>query len=239
MMEEFLSRQTLLVVAPHADDETIQSGGLIQRVKKAGGKVFVLVLSVGNLDHYTTTDEKHTQGSTRVRELAAAMEMLGVDDHEIALEDEHLHLRLDSLPRRDLVTIIERSARLATDKINPTMLAIPAPSFNQDHVAAYHACVTACRPHLASMKSFQRVVLIADAPQLRWRPEQPFAPDFYVTLSEEEVERKVAAYECHASQVRPAPHMGSSEALRDLAKARGMEISVPFAEAYQTLRFVC
>ncbi|NUQ35759.1 MAG: PIG-L family deacetylase [Planctomycetaceae bacterium] len=239
-MEEFLSRQTLLVVAPHADDETIQSGGLMQRVKKAGGKVYVLVLSVGNLDHYTgAPSSSHVKASTREIELGEAMKTLGVDDWEVALTDEHLHLRLDSLPRRDLINIIERGARLCTDKIQPSMLAIPAPSFNQDHEAVYEACVTACRPHLSTMKTFQRVVLVADAPQLTWGLHQRFNPNFYVQLSEEQMERKVQAYMCHKSQVRPEPHMGSPEALRKLAAARGIEISVPYAEAYEALRFVC
>ena len=36
-LDAFLSRQRLLVIAPHADDETIGAGGLIARVKAAGG----------------------------------------------------------------------------------------------------------------------------------------------------------------------------------------------------------
>jgi len=244
MIEEFLSRQTLLVVAPHADDETIQSGGLMQRVKEAGGKVFVLVLSVGNLDHYTgekggAHGNARIAGNQRIEELGAAMRTLGVDDWEVAIADEQVHLRLDAMPRRDLVNIIERTAQLSTDKIGPSMLVVPAPSFNQDHEAVYDACVTACRPHLASHKSFQQVVLVADAPQLGWGIREPFLPNFYVPLTQSQIDRKIKAYECHASQVRPAPHMGSSEALRNLAATRGMEISVQYAEAYRSLRFVC
>lgn len=244
MIEEFLSRQTLLVVAPHADDETIQAGGLMQRVKEAGGRVFVLVLSVGNLDHYTgekggKPGGSRVDGNRRIEELAAAMKTLEVDDWEVAIADEQVHLRLDAMPRRDLVNIIERTARVSTDRVGPSMLVIPAPSFNQDHEAVYDACVTACRPHLAAHKSFQKVVLVADAPQLGWGIREPFQPNFYVSLTREQVERKIRAYECHASQVRPAPHMGSPEALRNLAATRGMEISVEYAEAYQSLRFVC
>jgi len=241
MIKEFLSRQTLLVIAPHADDETIQSGGLMQRVKQAGGSVYVLVLSVGNLDHYTGIGSGQSQisGNQRIDELANAMRTLEVDDFEVAIADEQVHLRLDAMPRRDLVNIIERTARLSTDKVKPTMLVIPAPSFNQDHEACYDACVTACRPHLAAHKSFQQVVLVADAPQLTWGIREPFQPNFYVSLSEEQMQRKLDAYACHASQIRPAPHMGSVDALRSLAAARGMEISVPYAEAYQSLRFVC
>jgi len=157
----------------------------------------------------------------------------------VAINDEKVHLRLDAMPRRDLVNIIERAARLSTDNVQPTMLVVPAPSFNQDHEAVYHACITACRPHLAAHKAFQGVVLVADAPQLAWGIERPFRPNFYVRLSEAQVERKLRAYRRHASQVRPAPAMSSAEALKSLAVSRGMEISAPFAEAFEAMRFVC
>ena len=78
------------------------------------------------------------------------MEVLGVDDFEILIDDPEWHLRLDKMPRRDLINLFERDARLAVDRIHPTMVAIPAPSFNQDHEAVFKAALTACRPHLAT-----------------------------------------------------------------------------------------
>ena len=43
------SNETLLVIAPHADDEVLGCGGLISKVKKAGGKVYVLIFNIGFL----------------------------------------------------------------------------------------------------------------------------------------------------------------------------------------------
>ena len=42
-----LSDQKLLVIAPHSDDEVLGCGGLISKVKKSGGKVFVLIFNLG------------------------------------------------------------------------------------------------------------------------------------------------------------------------------------------------
>jgi LmbE family N-acetylglucosaminyl deacetylase len=234
-MEDFLSRQRLLVIAPHADDETVGAGGLIARVKQAGGRAFVMVVSVGDLDHYDNR-EHPTKGSTRAAELANAMKTLKVDDFDILLPDEEMHLRLDSIPRRDLINLFEREGRLSIDKIEPTMLVLPAPSFNQDHEAVYKAGLTATRPHLATMKPFQRIVLIADAPQLAWN-RNIFHPNLYVDISEV-LPLKLKAFSCHKSQQRPDPHQGGIDAIRILAEARGREVSIKAAEAFECMRFI-
>ncbi len=234
-MDRFFGEQRLLVIAPHADDETIGCGGLMAKIKDSGGEVYVQVMTVGDLDHYDG-DQGKTPAYTRAEELAAAMQVLGVDDWEIVIDDGDWHLRLDDMPRRDLINLFEREARLAIDKIRPTMLAIPAPSYNQDHVAVFEAAVTACRPHLASLKPFQRMVLVADSPQLAWNT-RGFNPNFYVDITRY-LDLKLAAYAKHESQQRPSPHMGGLDALRLLALGRGREISVEAAEAYECMRFV-
>ena len=235
--DPFLKKQRLLVVAPHADDETAGAGGLMARVKQAGGRVYVMVVSVGDLDHFDSRPGM-VKGSTRTAELDNAMKTLGVDDWEIVLTDTAMHLRLDTIPRRDLTNWIERKARLSTEKIKPTMLVLPAASYNQDHEAVFKAGITACRPHLASMKSFQRIVLVADAPQLAWNVDRGgFKPNFYVDITDV-LKKKLAAYACHKSQLRPDPHQASVETLRMLADFRGREISVKAAEAFELYRFV-
>jgi LmbE family N-acetylglucosaminyl deacetylase len=237
-LEAFLRDQRVLVVAPHADDETAGAGGLIARVKAAGGKAYVMVLSTGELDHFDGKPGTTTHGSVRARELAAAMKTLGADDFEIVMENSHHHLKLDTIPRMELTNIIERTARLSTQNVDPTIIVLPAPSYNQDHEAIYKAGITACRPHLPAHKSFQRFVLVADAPQLAWSVPPHFKPNFYVDLSGPVLEQKIRAYECHASQLRPAPSPASVEALRRLAEMRGAEISVKAAEAFECYRFV-
>ena len=234
-MNEIFAGQRLLVIAPHADDEVIGSGGLLARVKAEGGETFVIVLSVGDLNHYDGTGGG-VGGKTRLKELGEAMSCLGVDDFEVVFEDSSRHLRLDSMPRRDLVNVLERDARLSIDKIKPTIVSIPAPSYNQDHEAVFKASLTACRPHLGTLKPFQRLILVADAPQLCWGAER-FKPNFYVDITEY-LDKKLEAFRCHRSQQRPDPHNGGLESLRLLALVRGREVSIQAAEAYECLRFL-
>ena len=42
-----LEKERLLIIAPHADDEILGCFGLIERIKKNGGEVFLQVLSMG------------------------------------------------------------------------------------------------------------------------------------------------------------------------------------------------
>jgi LmbE family N-acetylglucosaminyl deacetylase len=237
LSRQYLSKQRLLVLAPHADDETAAAGGLIARVKEAGGKAWVMVMSTGDLLHFDDSGKK-TRKRTRKDELAAAMKTLGVDGWEIVYEDTRLHLALETLPRKELVHQIERRAEFSAEKVKPTMIVLPAPSFNQDHEALYQAGIAACRPHLASLKAFQSCVLVGDAPQLAWRPGAPFAPNFYVDISGRCLDLKLKAFACHASQVRPEPSQAGIGAIRLLAESRGREIGVAAAEAFECRRFV-
>lgn len=46
------SKQRFLVISPHADDESFGCAGTMARIKDLGGEVYVMVCSVGDLQHY-------------------------------------------------------------------------------------------------------------------------------------------------------------------------------------------
>ena len=54
--DEFLKKQRMLIIAPHADDETFGCAGTMARIKALGGEVYVVCVSVGDLKHYDGTD---------------------------------------------------------------------------------------------------------------------------------------------------------------------------------------
>lgn len=237
-MDEWLSKQKLLVIAPHADDEAFGCAGTMAKIKDLGGKVYVVVVSVGDLYQYKENSLEKVSGETRAQEFIKAAEFLGVDDYDILITDPKKHLRLDMVPRRDLVELLERESKLAIDKIRPTMIALPAISYNQDHEAVFRAGFTACRPHLPWIKPFQRVVLAYDNTSLSWSMEwEKFHPNFYVDISNY-LDKKLKALSLHKSQLRPSIHHSSLENVKHWAQVRGKEVSVEAAEAYMCLRFV-
>ncbi len=142
------------------------------------------------------------------------------------------------MPRRDLIHIIEKSSKLALDRISPTMVAIPAISYNQDHVAVFYAGFTACRGHDPRVKSYPQTVLAYDNPTLSWNVDHDkFRPNFYIDISNY-LDNKIKALSLHKTQLRHSPHHLSIENMEYLARVRGHEISVEAAEGYMCYRFI-
>lgn len=238
----FLAGQRVLVVAPHADDETYGCAGTVARIKSLGGQAFVLLASLGGIAHYGSAGHgevmHQVSAETRLAEFSAVMEMLKVDDWEVMFEDQSVHLALDTVSRRDLVRLIERDARLSLENIRPTMFLIPHMSYNQDHEALFRACMTAARPGLRTERHFVPIVLGYDNTSLFWSPEgERFHPGLYVDISDF-LDLKIDAIRTHASQMRASHFHGSPEGLELQTRLRGREVSLEAAEGFVVHRAV-
>ncbi len=234
----FWKNQRVLIISPHADDESFGCAGTIAKIKDLGGEVYVILVSVGTVVQFTEEGEKEITAEERLNEFIKVMEFLKVDDYEILFKDTKTHLRLDAIPRKELVSLIEKDAKLSLQKLNPSIIALPAISYNQDHEAVFKAGFTACRPHLRGVKSFQRIVIGYDNPAISWSLErEKFHPNFYVDISKY-FDKKLKAISFYKSQLKPSPHHASLESIEYLTRVRGREISVEAAEAFVCYRFV-
>lgn len=231
-------KQRCLVIAPHPDDETFGCAGTMARLKAEGSEVFVLAVSAGDLQHYNVKKYSFVSGQTRHEEFETAMKIIGVDDYELVYNDSEIHLKLDALPLKQLIHLFEKEARLSIDRIKPTMVILPAISYNQDHEAVFRAGFTACRPHLPDIKPFQKIVLSCEYPALSWSLErEKFHPNLYVDITDH-IATKIKALACYKSQVRSQIHHCSLENVEWIARVRGREVSVEAAEAFMVHRFL-
>lgn len=227
----------ILVVAPHADDEAIGCGGLILKAISQGAQVYILVVSVGDLVRVGDGGEKRT-GAERVDEVERVRAFYGATDAEVFMTDEQRHMRLDAIPRRDLVAVLERDARLSIQKVKPHLVLLPYPSYNQDHEAVCRAGITACRPHDPKAMAVPPAVWLYEYPPNSWcLPHERFVPNVYVDITSE-LQGKVDSYLLYESQARSGMHQNSPENIKTLALLRGKEVGVEAAEAYQALRLL-
>ena len=228
-----LAWQRLLVIAPHPDDEVLGCGGLIQKVKKAGGEVHVLVMTVGSAVQYGGKSDT----KVRIKELENVARFLKFDSYRMALAGDRYHLRLDQVQKKELVDTIESGEKVSLSATKPTMVCIPyLHSTNQDHVAVAEAAFTACRPIEGESKPIPRVVLSYEQPEIAWS-RVTFSPNFFIDISLE-IRAKIDAMKLYSSQIRKEPHSRSAENLIRIAELRGRQVGVRAAEAFECHRFI-
>ena len=238
MNNHLFKNQRCLVIAPHPDDEAYGCAGTMARLKAEGSEVFVIAVSAGDVHHYNVNKYSFVTGQTRLEEFEAAMKSLKVDDHELIYNDSEIHLKLDAMPLKELINLFEKDCRLSIDRIRPTLVILPAISYNQDHEAVFRAGFTACRPSLPEVKPLQQIVLSCDNPAISWSLErEKFHPHFYVDITDY-LDAKLKAVSCYQSQVRSRLHHASLENIEYLARVRGREVSVEAAEAFMVHRFM-
>ena len=224
-----LKNEKLLVVAPHSDDEVLGCGGLISKIKKEGGKVFVLIFNLG----FEKNDTKESQDK-RKQEIKEAMNVLKVDDYHLVHEKADDNRDLDVEPLHSLIEVIESTSNVSLEKISPTIVAIPTIfSHHQDHVHVHNACIAALRPISTPVSS---VVLSYEAPEhSRWSSSGVFEPNFFVEI-DDVIENKIMAFSKYSSQIRLGGR--DADSIRNQAKYRGQEVGKNLCEAFYVHRFI-
>ena len=230
LLSEGLER--VLVVSPHADDEALGCAGLMSRLSERDCEMHVLYLAVDGFHHYGL--ERRTTYEERVKEIEAVTELLCCS-YEIAYGGRGLIEKLDTLPKRELVDLFE--ARI--NEHRPDLLLLPSGAdYDQDHVAAFQAAFAAARP-IAEVfgKWLVPHVFTYEMTKLNWASEALPRSTAYCDISEH-LSTKLEAVRRYATQARPSPHIRSPESVEALARIRGAEVGVEYAEAYGVLRTV-
>ena len=183
----------LLAIAAHRDDVELTCAGTLLRAVDQGHKTGILDLTAG---------ETGTRGNAGLRgeEAARAAQILGVTERRnAALPDAHLHNNDET--RRVVVEQIRH--------FKPRVVILPYPvGRHPDHRIASELARDAC--FLAGLAKY-------DAPGVPHRPhkilyalayrEDPVKPTFVVDISDQ-MERKMAAIRCYASQFDGAKNAG-------------------------------
>jgi LmbE family N-acetylglucosaminyl deacetylase len=217
-----------LFISPHPDDVEIGCGGLMYKMSKAGHTVDIAVVcGSGTL---AMASGSKVSWTTRMDEQKKAAEVLKVSNiHWLNFASAS---NFDQQPISKLVTALDAVLREGYDEIY-----IPLPSHAKDHNVVWEACTAALRPTKAEGAS----VYAYEQPTQYHGPQLGFAINCtrYVGLVSEDLEAKLAAYACHASQVsgREKSIVGY-DGLVTLAKTRGLQMGKGIAEAYVPIRII-
>jgi len=140
------AQDRVLVIAPHPDDESIATGGLLQSVRAAGAALRLLVLTDGDNNPWPQrwiekrwridTQARARWGARRRAEAHAALRVLGIDAADVRF------FGLPDLGLTDLLMCADgaltTSLREQLDEFAPTLLVFPAlADRHPDHNAAH------------------------------------------------------------------------------------------------------
>ena len=213
---------TVLVVGAHPDDEVLGAGGTMAKHADAGDEVHALIVTEGTTQQYDD-DELIEQ---KRRDARACADRLGASEvHFGDLPD----MRLDDVAHVEVNAAIEA----VVEEVAPDVVYTHSRrEVNRDHVAVHDSTLVATRPG-----SGVSSVLAYETPSsTEWAPRTAgFEPDLFVDV-DGYLDAKVEAFGAYETEVREYPHPRSTEALRALAKTRGVACGSAAAEAFDVLR---
>ena len=221
----------VLVVAPHADDETLGVGGTIARYADEGHEVFVAIMTGHGDEAPHPLWPKSTWDTVR-SEAKEAHAVLGVketlfEEVPAVLVSEQALWKLNQITNRVI------------QDIKPDVLFVPfLYDLHKDHRELTHSFSVAWRPCNPVGQRIQEIYMYETLSETHWNipyMEQGFFPDTMVNISDY-LEKKLEALRCFKSQIRPFPDARSIEAIEALAKLRGSQISYAAAEGFVTAR---
>ncbi len=215
----------ILILAAHADDETLGCGGAIARWVREGHRVHVLFFT----DGVGSRGRNSAAAKVRRRAAQAAAKILGCS---IAGYGNFPDNQLDRVPLLKLAQTVERVKR----KVRPEAVYTHFwGDLNIDHRRVFEATLTAFRPQPGETCRAVRSFEVASATE--WgSPAAAYRPTAYVELTETDVETAVRAYGAYAQEVRADPHSRSVEAFLARRVVRGRECGVAWAEGFMVCR---
>ena len=205
--------ERVLVLAPHTDDGEVGCGGAIARMVDAGSDVWYMALSAAE----ESLPEGFPKDQLRV-EVAEATGVLGIPAEHLMV-GQH---RVRHFPeqRQD---ILEQLWRL-NNELEPDLVFLPSINdVHQDHRVVAEE----------GLRAFKRTTVLGY--------EEPwnnvvFETRMFVALDEEHIERKIHALECYKTQQQR--NYLDAEFIRSLARTRGTQIQVPWAESFEVVRWI-
>lgn len=213
MLPSIDQSQTVLILAPHTDDGEFGCGGTIAKFAESGARVIYAAFSAAEQSVLP-----HLPRNILRQEVKAATLLLGIKEEDCLIYDfpvrrfqEHRQAILDAM--------IDLQKRY-----KPKMVFLPSTAdTHQDHFVVSQE----------GFRAFKKTTLLGY--EVPWN-NLTFQTNAFVSLSEENLEKKARSLKCYESQAHRS--YASENFIRSLAVVRGTQIDRAYAEAFEVSRWV-
>jgi len=221
---------TILVIAPHPDDETYGCGGALSRFRRE---------SPGAEIHWVIVTEMKPEwgfSAERVAERNIEIESVGrrlhpVKVYRLGFQPAHL----DVVPMSDLVTAIGN----VVSTVQPDTIFVPwRYDVHTDHRAVFDAAAAGTKTF--RYPSVRRVLAYETVSETDFALDPaifPFRPNVWLDISRD-LDAKLDLLACYPSELGKFPFPRSVETVRSLARLRGSAAGVEAAEAFVLLKSI-
>lgn len=204
---------TVLILAPHTDDGELGCGATIARFTAEGKQVHYAAFSLCE-----ASLPANLPSDTLEKECRIATRILGIDPAQINFYN--FPVRQFPAFRQE---ILEELVAL-NKKIKPGLVLIPSCNDrHQDHQVI----------HQEARRAFNKTSLAGY--DLPWNNDQ-FRTDLFITLTEEQLEKKISAILAYQSQ-KSRTYM-QPEFIRSLATVRGLQAGTQYAEGFEIYNWI-
>lgn len=217
----------VLIIVAHTDDETLGMGGSIARHSKNGEDVYAMSMTngVGSRDSINKLDiDKRSKASIEASKVLGFkwLDSLSYPDN-----------KLDSVPLLDIVKNLENVKSV----LNPDLIYThTSADLNIDHRMVNQAVLTAFRPQPNENWSEIRTFEVPSSTDYGHSSvTNSYEPNLFIDISDF-WELKLKAMEKYSDEMREYPHSRSYHAIENLAKCRGNQNGLRYAESFQVLK---
>lgn len=205
----------ILVLSPHADDEVLGVGGYLLHQRDKGADIYIVIAVIGGPDKLQNFEERR-------KEFCAVCDRLNVKERMYLFQGLDAHL--DIVPSYSVISEIDK----IIDRIRPDEIFINYSSHHQDHKKLYSCAMASLR--LRDGYS-PKLVALYEYPFIGGHSDFINGGRWYHDISDV-IDDKIDMFYLYKSQVRKSPSPLNEEGIRSLAKIRGVESGVEYAEMF-------
>lgn len=224
-----------MVIAAHPDDEVLGCGATVHKLVRRGWRAHLVVMSAGvggrhvlGPDSASNLREEQNELGQQLRRAAEVIGYSGIDTFDFPDN------RMDVVGRMDLV----HALRPLIEREQPDLVLTHHPGdYNWDHTATFDAVMmaTRCNPPEFSPAEIRTFEVLSSTERAWQEPSRAFHPNCYVDIGNS-IDAKKLAMSYYKNEYRHYPHPRSIEALEYLARNRGNEAGMIYAEAFHIIR---
>jgi len=220
----------VLVIAPHADDETLGMGGTIALMVERGLEVHVAVIT-GHGEKKEHPIWPIDNWDNIIKENKKALKILGVSN---IIYTNLPALCIENMPRWEINKVFFE----LISNIKPDEIYVPfVHDLHKDHESIFYAVNVATRPYLKTSNSIRRILAYETLSETNLQyptSNNHFNPNVFVDISNT-IRKKLDALKEYKSQLQDDNLPRSLKGVEALATIRGNHIGCNAAEAFVLL----